>query len=454
MPRGSRPRVKGFEASPSQCLRTAISYQRKYIINSFVEQNGMAAAVTRFYPSLQVEARKRKKRQLHQWFEARDDIAKQVAQGNGHLCREPRSGVGCILPRAEEDYLAFWIRDLRREGVPVSPLMLQMKARTVAGELGLRFDQFSASSSWRLRFLKSYRLSLRRRTRIGQKTPSDLREVAEKFHEEVQRMMLKNGITEVYNADQTALNFEHLPTHTIDETGTRTVWVRNSGKEKSRLTAMVLADSRGIKRAPFLVFKQPPSRVPATEQHNHKEQQGFGRDLWKKVKAMQASTGMPIYCNSRGWWNAELSVLFLRFHFAARTDIDEPVLLIWDEFSGHWTSEVEVCAKELNVLLLKVPGGYTSVCQPADIAWMRPLKVQLRAEWLSDIEKQFERHQGKQSRKFGVPSDQRKVPLDDAGAYDAKLQVVIQLLESCKIGEDVSKDAERDNSDKMRNYNC
>jgi hypothetical protein len=78
-------------------------------------------------------------------------------------------------------------------------------------------------------------------------------------------MMLKPGISEVCNADQTAFNFEHLPTDTIDKTGTRTVWVRNSGKEKSRLTAMVLADSREIKRAPFLVFKQPPSRVPATE---------------------------------------------------------------------------------------------------------------------------------------------------------------------------------------------
>jgi hypothetical protein len=271
-----------LEASPSQCLRTAISCQRKHIINSFVEQNGIAAAVTRFYPFLQAEARKRKKRQLHKWFEARSDIAKQVAQGNGHLCKEPRPGVGSIIPRAEEDYLAFWVRALRREGVPVSPLMLQMKARTAAGELGIRSDQFSARSSWYRRFLKSYRLSLRRRTRIDQKTPSDSPEGAEKFRKKVQQMMLKHGITEVYNADQTTLNFEHLPTHTIDETGTRTVWVHNSGKEKSRLTAMVLADSRGIKRASFFVFKQPPCREPAMEQHNHKEQQVFGRDLGRR----------------------------------------------------------------------------------------------------------------------------------------------------------------------------
>lgn len=34
--------------------------------------------------------------------------------------------------------------------------------------------------------------------------------------------------------DLTALNFDHLPTHMIDKTGKRTVWIRNSLKEKSQ----------------------------------------------------------------------------------------------------------------------------------------------------------------------------------------------------------------------------
>ncbi|EGZ30068.1 hypothetical protein PHYSODRAFT_469350, partial [Phytophthora sojae] len=59
-------------------------------------------------------------------------IAAQVAQGNGHLIRMPCTVIGRILSEDAEDGLAFWIRDLRREGVPVSPLILQMKNRAVA----------------------------------------------------------------------------------------------------------------------------------------------------------------------------------------------------------------------------------------------------------------------------------------------------------------------------------
>uniref|UniRef100_H3H8H3 HTH CENPB-type domain-containing protein n=1 Tax=Phytophthora ramorum TaxID=164328 RepID=H3H8H3_PHYRM len=384
----------------------------------------------------------------------------------------PRDGKGRVLTREAEDQLAFWIPDLRREGVPVSPLMLQMQARAVASELGLIRHQFSGSSSWRRRFLKTYRLSLRRRTRIGQHTPANACQVADEFQKKVQDIMLEHGLTEVYNADQTALNFEHLPTQTIDETGTRTVWVRNSGKEKCRVTAMLLADSRGLVRAPMLIFKQPPSRVKATELHNKAEQNGWGRDLWKKVRNMQVSTGMPIFCNSKGWWNSDLSVEFLKFHFEQREDLDVPVLLIWDDFSGHWTEEVVACAKRLNVMLLKVPAGYTSVCQPADIAWMKPLKVQLRKQWLADIEQQFHRHREKQDRfvlvpptretvvgwlhaswnglkkstivsgfrKTEVPSDQREVTAHQTEYDDKKLVEIVTLLSSCNIAHNVSKD--------------
>ncbi|ETI55528.1 hypothetical protein F443_01807 [Phytophthora nicotianae P1569] len=44
-----------------------------------------------------------------------------------------------------------------------------------------------------------------------------------------------------------------------------------------------------------------------------------------------------------------------------RANPDIPVLLIWDVFSGHWTSEVQECAKELNVVLLKVFGRYSTM---------------------------------------------------------------------------------------------
>ncbi|EGZ16548.1 hypothetical protein PHYSODRAFT_415493, partial [Phytophthora sojae] len=67
----------------------------------------------------------------------------------------------------------------------------------------------------------------------------------------------------------------------------------------------------------------------------------------------------------------------------------EPVLLLWDDFSGHWTAEVLVYAASIRVVLLKVPPHATSICQPADVAWNHPFKTWLRRFWLEDIQRQL-----------------------------------------------------------------
>ncbi|KAE9006658.1 hypothetical protein PR001_g17153 [Phytophthora rubi] len=56
---------------------------------------------------------------------------------------------------------------------------------------------------------------------------------------------------------------------------------------------------------------------------------------------------------------AELSEEFLEFDFAKRENRDDNVLLLWDDFSGHWTPPVVACAASLNVILLKVLPKYT-----------------------------------------------------------------------------------------------
>ncbi|GLE11037.1 hypothetical protein PINS_up023329 [Pythium insidiosum] len=60
-------------------------------------------------------------------------------------------------------------------------------------------------------------------------------------------------------------------------------------------------------------------------------------------------------------------------------------MLLWDDFSGHWTDEVTARAVELGVVLLKVPPKFTYICQPADISWSKSLKDHMRAKWIDWI---------------------------------------------------------------------
>ncbi|DBA04483.1 TPA: hypothetical protein N0F65_010079 [Lagenidium giganteum] len=55
--------------------------------------------------------------------------------------------------------------------------------------------------------------------------------------------------------------------------------------------------------------------------------------------------------NPHEWWNEEVSKLFLSYHFGTRAGMgDDPVLLLRDDLSSHWTPEVQTHATALNVI--------------------------------------------------------------------------------------------------------
>ncbi|POM78889.1 Pogo transposable element with KRAB domainlike [Phytophthora palmivora] len=70
---------------------------------------------------------------------------------------------------------------------------------------------------------------------------------------------------------------------------------------------------------------------------------GHKYDSWVIVKPrvvacyekLQMETRTNIYAHGKGWWNAELSLKFLEHLFGDRCSTDDPVMLIWDDFSAH-----------------------------------------------------------------------------------------------------------------------
>ncbi|KAG6953698.1 hypothetical protein JG687_00012241, partial [Phytophthora cactorum] len=55
-----------------------------------------------------------------------------------------------------------------------------------------------------------------------------------------------------------------------------------------------------------------------------------------------------IYGNKTAWWNSKLSLKFLGFHFAKSGNPDAKIILLRNDFSGHWTDEVTIYANSLN----------------------------------------------------------------------------------------------------------
>ncbi|OQR85235.1 hypothetical protein ACHHYP_12059 [Achlya hypogyna] len=72
-----------------------------------------------------------------------------------------------------------------------------------------------------------------------------------------------------------------------------------------------------------------------------------------------------------------------------RENLDEKVLLLWDDFSAYWTPDVVTHAVTIGVLHHRAPPGYTWISQPADVVWNHTLKSAVRRKWVENLRLQL-----------------------------------------------------------------
>ncbi|OWZ07752.1 LOW QUALITY PROTEIN: hypothetical protein PHMEG_00019818 [Phytophthora megakarya] len=411
-------------------------------------------------------SKKSKSRQIYKWLKKEKEIRRVVQMGGAHLQK-------IRVKRAKRRiYCSLGTRSTPRGCASV----LDDKAKKVADDA----DIPPASLFWKKRFLAKFRFSLHCKTRIGQITPADSAQVVQKFRLEVLKTIEEEGIVEVFNADQTAMNYEYLPTRTHDTKCTRTVWVHNAGAEKKRMPVMLLSDMHGNRKTPFAVFKQPPSTVPTTEIYNHQNSSfpGVGSvmdeakqmreageakeklGLWAEVKQLMDKHDVQIYGNAKGWWNQRLLFLWLQHDFGSRDNLGKKC--------------VKMYAAMIGVVLLKIPPGYTASCQPADIAWIKPFNLVLRSLWVDHLQSQPRAHQERGSqtqfkletpsratlmawltraweglpaatlesgfRKLSIPTDNRVLASRDPVMHDIDIGDLVDQLEALRWCEEVGTD--------------
>lgn len=265
-------------------------------------------------------------------------------------------------PYAElEKDLNNWVLERREEGCIITRTNIRMRALQLSNDTKYNISNFKASAGWCTRFMNRFNLTLRQKTHIAQKLPSDLDEKVEKFHKFVmnERKLYDYPLISIGNMDETPMTFDMPGNRTVNVKGAKTVTVRTCGAEKSHFTVVLACLADGTKLKPMTVFKR------------------------KTMPKEKLPPGVLVKVHPKGWMDEQLVNEWLKEIWFKRPGslIDKRSILVWDMFRAHLVDSVKKNLRRNKTRQAVIPGGTTSVLQPLDVCLNKPFKCNMRKLW-------------------------------------------------------------------------
>ena len=258
----------------------------------------------------------------------------------------------------EEKELKDWLLSLRQNGYIVTRGAIRLKAKEL-----ITNPSFKASAGWCTRFMRRNDLTIRQKTKISQKLPTDLEDKITSFQRFIiaRREEYDYPLANIGNMDETPVFFDLPANRTVDCVGAKTVAVRTTGHERSHFTTVLGCLADGSKIPPMVIFKRktmPKEKFPA---------------------------GVVVHVHPKGWMDEQGMHIWLDKCWARRPGgglTNARSLLVWDQFRGHLVDSVKRRTKRThNTDIAVIPGGLTSVLQPLDVSVNHPFKCKLRELW-------------------------------------------------------------------------
>lgn len=273
--------------------------------------------------------------------------------------RGPKKG---RYPEIDEAVLQFVVEG-RAKGLPITREKIQFKALESFKTLGMD-GNFKATRGWCERFMRRVGLSLRRRTSICQKLPSDFEQKLLNFQRHVIQLRKKSiyDFKHIGNADETPVFFDMPRNYTVNMKGAKEVKIMSAGYEKQRVTVMLCITADGNKLPPYLILNR--KTIPKNEV--------FPKDV-------------VVRAQKNGWMTNELMEDWVKIIWNKRPGAlrNPSSILILDAFRGHLTDNIKSNLAHKNTDLVIIPGGMTSQLQPLDVSINKPFKDYLKKEYES-----------------------------------------------------------------------
>lgn len=262
--------------------------------------------------------------------------------------------------------LFLWFVQNREKGVPISGPLLKEKALQFYKDLGNEDKEFCASEGW----LEKWKLrhGVRQLQVSGERLSADEASVTD-FKSDFQNVIDKEGLSgeQLYNCDETGLNFKMLPTKTL--ASRQEDAAPGHKKKKERVTILACSNATGQHKLKLLMIGK--SKNP------------------RAFKKINEKALLPVnYTNqSSAWMN---STIFKDWFFGKfvpsverhlkENNLPRKALLILDNAPTHPSVE-DLTSGDIKCMFL--PPNVTSICQPMDQGVLEALKKKYRRKLMS-----------------------------------------------------------------------
>lgn len=269
---------------------------------------------------------------------------------------------------ALDEAVFLWFLQKRNEGIPISGPILCEKAlmfnEKLNGDAG-----FKASEGWLYKFKQRH--GIRQLNIEGEKLSAASAEIVSDFKKKFDELMRENGYTrdQVYNADETGLNYKALPTKTLASFCEN--FAPGYKMQKQRVTLMMCANANGTHRLPLLVLGS------AKRPHCYK---GISMDA------------LPVtYRNQKKAWMTQ-SIFTEWFHVIfvpsvqddlKKKNLPQKAILLLDNAGAHPNDSL--MSKDGNITVFFLPPNTTSLLQPMDQGVIETFKRLYRKKFLREL---------------------------------------------------------------------
>ena len=262
-----------------------------------------------------------------------------------------------------------WFRQKRMEGVPISGLLLCEKAVVLYKTLhkDAKASNFIASEGWKWRFCKRH--GIRQLSFQGEKLSADS-DAAVEFTKSFPEFAKSYSLDQIFNCDETGLNFRLLPTKTLAQSFEKSADGRK--KSKDRVTLNLCSNASGTIKLPVHLFGK--AKKP------------------RCFKGVDMKL-LPVHYSGQknAWMDCGLFLEWFHCHFIPYVRMKLEALgqeckavLVLDNCSAH-PDQSELVSEDGKIIAKFLPANVTSLIQPMDQGVIETLKRSYKKKLLRGV---------------------------------------------------------------------